>query len=52
MHQECTQQSQAVRDGALPNCPPNPPLIATQTYSEEEEEEKPHRQTEMDRELL
>lgn len=25
-----------------------PPLIATQTYSEEEEEEKQHRQTEMD----
>lgn len=57
MHQECTQQSQAVRDGALPNwrLPPLPnPLIAAQTYSEEEEEEeeKPHRQTEMDRKLL
>ena len=46
-HQECTQQSQAERDGVLPNwdyaSPPR--LIATQTSTEEEAAEKEKRPT-------
>lgn len=46
LHQECTQQSQAIRDGVLPNWRLRlPTLIVTQTHGgEEEERQQRHRQ--------